>query len=210
MCTGGLLSCGSVIGAAAKRSVWTYRRPVQHPSAPDRAARAHACSLCAGRPGGRDTKAGGRLQRLERLTESGVARLTKVGCLDGCECGDIVVARPTGACRGAGARPVCFERLAGDEATAELADWLRSGGLAQRSCPVGSPATSSSVPTRCPAALRRSRQHSRARSCPARGAHDSSSRAVRTFIELHGHLHPFAARTCRPLVSVERSPRRAD
>ncbi|WP_235977969.1 hypothetical protein [Flavimobilis rhizosphaerae] len=97
-----------------------------------------ACSLCAGETlGESDTEGGGQLQRLQRLAESGVARLTTVECLDLCECGDAVVARPTRASRGAGARPVWFERLAGDEATAELADWLRSGGPGATELPGG-------------------------------------------------------------------------
>ncbi|MBX9243601.1 hypothetical protein ICW40_02135 [Actinotalea ferrariae] len=97
-----------------------------------------ACSLCAGETlGERDTEAGGQLQRLERLDDSGVARLTTVECLDECERGDVVVARPTGANRRAGARPVWFERLAGDEATDELADWLRSGGPGATELPDG-------------------------------------------------------------------------
>ena len=49
-------------------------------------------------------------------------------CLDECERGDVVVARPTGPCRRAGAVPVWFEQLAGDDATAHLARWLGQGG----------------------------------------------------------------------------------
>ncbi|GEA79726.1 hypothetical protein Cde04nite_26670 [Cellulomonas denverensis] len=88
-----------------------------------------ACSLCAGETlGEADTAPGGQLQRLRHLADSGVARLTTVDCLDACDRGDVVVARPSGACRRTGARPVWFERLAGDEVTGELARWLRCGG----------------------------------------------------------------------------------
>lgn len=108
----------------------TYRRPVvPSPQLRNDLPGLTACSLCAGETlGERDTAAGGQLQRLRRLADSGVARLTTVECLDECERGDVVVARPTGACRGAGARPVWFERLAGDGPTAELGRWLRAGG----------------------------------------------------------------------------------
>ncbi|MBC7292266.1 MAG: hypothetical protein H5T83_13155 [Actinotalea sp.] len=88
-----------------------------------------ACSLCAGETlGEADAADGGQLARLQRLAEDGVARLTLVECLDECERGDVVVARPTGACRRAGAAPVWFEQLAGDDATAHLARWLGAGG----------------------------------------------------------------------------------
>lgn len=88
-----------------------------------------ACSLCAGETlGDRDPVPGGQRARLEALAEQGVARLTLSECLDECERGDVVVARPTGAARRAAARPVWFERLAGDELTAELRGWLEDGG----------------------------------------------------------------------------------
>lgn len=88
-----------------------------------------ACSLCAGETlGASDAHEGGQLARLQDLADDGLARLTLSECLDECERGDVVVARPTGPCRRAGARPVWFERLAGDEATEHLAGWLRTGG----------------------------------------------------------------------------------
>ena len=88
-----------------------------------------ACSLCAGETlADRDPLPGGQTERLRRLADGGAARLTFVECLDECERGDVVVARPTGRRRRAGARPVWFERLAGDEATAHLGAWLRAGG----------------------------------------------------------------------------------
>lgn len=87
-----------------------------------------ACSLCAGETLGAGDTDGGQLARLHGLADDGVARLTLVECLDQCERGDVVVARPTARCRRAGARAVWFERLAGDDATAELAAWLRLGG----------------------------------------------------------------------------------
>lgn len=87
-----------------------------------------ACSLCAGETlAGRDPHPGGQLARLRRLEQDGVARLTLSECLDECERGDVVVARPLRR-RHRGARPVWFERLAGDELTDALAEWLRAGG----------------------------------------------------------------------------------
>ena len=88
-----------------------------------------ACSLCAGETLGEDdTCDGGQLARLRALGASGVARLTLAECLDECERGDVVVARPSATGRAASARPVWFERLAGDEPTAVLVDWLGHGG----------------------------------------------------------------------------------
>ncbi|EYR63498.1 hypothetical protein N866_20205 [Actinotalea ferrariae CF5-4] len=87
-----------------------------------------ACSLCSGETLGEGDADGGQLARLQRLADDGVARLTLSECLDECERGDVVVARPTRGCRAAGARPVWFERLAGDAATQQLAAWLRAGG----------------------------------------------------------------------------------
>ncbi|WP_253877730.1 hypothetical protein [Promicromonospora umidemergens] len=88
-----------------------------------------ACSLCAGETlGETDTMPGGQLARLCRLDAAGVARLTLSECLDECERGDVVVARPSGAGREAAGRPVWFERLAGDEPTARLCQWLQDGG----------------------------------------------------------------------------------
>ncbi|MFD6142347.1 hypothetical protein [Promicromonospora sp. NPDC060271] len=87
-----------------------------------------ACSLCAGETLGENDVPGGQLGRLRRLDAGGVARLTLSECLDECERGDVVVARPSGAGRAAAGRPVWFERLAGDEPTARLREWLQSGG----------------------------------------------------------------------------------
>ncbi|NCT89428.1 hypothetical protein GXB85_00455 [Cellulomonas sp. APG4] len=84
-----------------------------------------ACSLCAGETFGEPEA---QRARLEALATAGVARLTFVECLDECERGDVVVARPTPACRARGAAPVWFERLAGEGPTAQLGDWMRAGG----------------------------------------------------------------------------------
>lgn len=87
------------------------------------------CSLCAGETlEGVDSRSDGQLGRLKDLEARGVTRLTLVECLDECERGDVVVARPVTAARAAGAHPVWFEQLAGDEATAALEDWLEAGG----------------------------------------------------------------------------------
>lgn len=88
-----------------------------------------ACRLCAGETlEGRDPLPGGQAARLRAVADAGAARLTFVDCLDECERGDVVVARPSPACRRSGARPVWFEQLAGDAATADLDGWLRAGG----------------------------------------------------------------------------------
>ena len=95
-----------------------------------------ACSLCAGETLGEDDPCqGGQLARLRALGASGVARLTLSECLDECERGDVVVARPSAAGRDAAGRPVWFERLAGDELTADLADWLGRGGPGRAELP---------------------------------------------------------------------------
>lgn len=88
-----------------------------------------ACSLCAGETlEGVDPLEGGQSARLRRLAERGVAPVTWVECLDECERGDVVVARPSRAARAAAHGPVWFERLAGDDATAQLEEWLGRGG----------------------------------------------------------------------------------
>jgi (2Fe-2S) ferredoxin len=89
-----------------------------------------ACSLCAGETlGSGDALDGGQLARLRALAARGTAQLTLAECLDECERGDVVVARPSGdARRTAGGRPVWFERVAGDELTGALAGWLDAGG----------------------------------------------------------------------------------
>lgn len=87
-----------------------------------------ACRLCAGETlGDADTHPGGQLGRVRDIAESGDARLTVVDCLDACERGDILVARPIPAVR-AEQPPIWFERLAGDELTSALHRWLRAGG----------------------------------------------------------------------------------
>lgn len=99
------------------------------PQRPEGAPRLTACSLCAGETlGGADPLPGGQRARLDRLQSEGVARVTYVECLDECERGDVVVARPGRAQRDRGAGPVWFERLAGDALTCELERWLRDGG----------------------------------------------------------------------------------
>jgi len=97
-----------------------------------------ACSLCSGETlGDGDPAPGGQLGRLRRLAADGVARLTLVECLDECERGDVVVARPSAPCREAGAAPTWFERLAGERATAELRGWLADGGPGASPLPEG-------------------------------------------------------------------------
>jgi (2Fe-2S) ferredoxin len=87
------------------------------------------CSLCVGETlGDSDPQPGGQLARLQRLEACGTTRLTLAECLDECERGDVVVVRPAPATRGRRARPVWLERLAGDELTGVLGDWLADGG----------------------------------------------------------------------------------
>ncbi|WP_369369850.1 hypothetical protein AB1046_13650 [Promicromonospora sp. Populi] len=88
-----------------------------------------ACSLCVGETLGKnDAEPGGQLARLRRLEADGIANLTLSECLDECERGDVVVARPSSAGRSAVGKPVWFERLAGDEPSARLCRWLERGG----------------------------------------------------------------------------------
>ncbi|GEN81382.1 YHS domain-containing protein [Actinotalea fermentans] len=95
-----------------------------------------ACALCAGETlGDRDPLDGGQRARLDRLAACGVARLTYVDCLDECERGDVVVARPSSRHRAQGVGPVWFERLAGDALTDELERWLADGGPGARPVP---------------------------------------------------------------------------
>ena len=95
-----------------------------------------ACSLCTGETlGDGDPLEGGQRARLDRIAACGLARLTYVECLDECERGDVVVARPTAARRAAGVGPVWFERLAGDALTGELEQWLAAGGPGARPVP---------------------------------------------------------------------------
>jgi (2Fe-2S) ferredoxin len=101
-----------------------------HPERPaDTTPGLTACSLCAGETlEGVDPLPGGQRVRLERLAATGVARLTLTECLDRCERGDVVVARPSPRGRTCAGRPVWFERLAGDALTRDLASWLTAGG----------------------------------------------------------------------------------
>ncbi|MDC7120592.1 hypothetical protein OMK64_03480 [Cellulomonas fimi] len=88
-----------------------------------------ACSLCAGETlGDDDPLEGGQLARLKALRSRGLADLTLSECLDECERGDVVVARPSVVGRRSAGRPVWFERLAGDGLTRELERWLEQGG----------------------------------------------------------------------------------
>lgn len=97
-----------------------------------------ACSLCAGETlGPGDPLAVGQLARLEQLRDRGLADLTTSECLDECDRGDVVVARPSRIGRRCGGRPVWFERLAGDAATADLARWLELGGPGVAEVPDG-------------------------------------------------------------------------
>ncbi len=95
-----------------------------------------ACALCTGETlGDGDPLEGGQRVRLDRIAARGVARLTYVDCLDECERGDVVVARPSAAQRTNGVGPVWFERLAGDALTGELEEWLAGGGPGARPVP---------------------------------------------------------------------------
>lgn len=49
-------------------------------------------------------------------------------CLDLCEQSNVVVVHPAPAARRAGARPVWFGLALDAEVTADIADWVRSGG----------------------------------------------------------------------------------
>ena len=92
-------------------------------------ARLTACSLCAGETlAGADSLPGGQRARFDRLASEGRIRITYVECLDECERGDVVVARPSRAERARGVGPVWFERLAGETLTCELEQWLTAGG----------------------------------------------------------------------------------
>lgn len=95
-----------------------------------------ACALCSGETlGDGDLLEGGQRARLDRLAACGVARLTYVDCLDECERGDVVVARPSSRQRANGVGPVWFERLAGPGLTGALEQWLTDGGPGARPVP---------------------------------------------------------------------------
>lgn len=109
--------------------------PAPRPGAPD-VPRLTACSLCSGETlAGVDALPGGQRARLDRLATTGVTRITYVECLDECERGDVVVARPSASQRAKGVGPVWFERLAGDLLTRELERWLIDGGPGARPVP---------------------------------------------------------------------------
>ncbi|WP_315092808.1 hypothetical protein [uncultured Cellulomonas sp.] len=78
--------------------------------------------------GDSDERAGGQLARLRELDSLGVARLTLAECLDECNRGDVIVARSARSGRRRSGRPVWLERVAGDELTGALANWLDQGG----------------------------------------------------------------------------------
>ncbi|GAB2681605.1 hypothetical protein [Thalassiella azotivora] len=92
-----------------------------------------ACSLCAGETLGESPD--GQLRRLRRLGAAGVARVAEVECLDRCERGDVVVARPGPAARRQGGRPVWFSGVAGEAVTGDLAGWLAAGGPGRADLP---------------------------------------------------------------------------
>ncbi|NUU17361.1 hypothetical protein HP550_08880 [Cellulomonas humilata] len=101
------------------------RDPARPPAVPGLTV----CSLCVGETlGGADRRQGGQLARLRELEANGTARLTLAECLDECERGDVVVARPARSARRRSARPVWLERVAGDELTESLTTWLARGG----------------------------------------------------------------------------------
>ena len=86
------------------------------------------CALCAGDTlGASDDHPGGQGARVRALAAAGLTRLTEVECLDVCE-SDVLVVRPSSACRRAGAGPVWLSQLAGEAPTAALADYLEGGG----------------------------------------------------------------------------------
>lgn len=93
-----------------------------------------ACSLCSGETlGDDDSRPGGQRRRLEDLQARGLTRVTWVECLDECNRGDVVVARPRR--RSPQHSPVWFAQLAGDTATDELATWLQAGGPGESPVP---------------------------------------------------------------------------
>ena len=72
---------------------------------------------------------------MRRLEATGTARVTLAECLDECNRGDVIVARPIRSNRGRVGRPVWLERVAGDELTGTLADWLADGGPGRSQLP---------------------------------------------------------------------------
>lgn len=86
------------------------------------------CALCAGDTlGASDDHPGGQAARVRALAAAGLTRLTEVECLDVCE-SDVLVVRPSSACRRDGAGPVWLSQLAGEGPTAALAAYLDGGG----------------------------------------------------------------------------------
>lgn len=64
-----------------------------------------------------------------------MAQVTFSECLDECNRGNVVVVRACALARRQGARPVWFERLAGDELTDALMEWLRAGAVGLAALP---------------------------------------------------------------------------
>lgn len=89
------------------------------------------CSLCTGETLPDDERPDGQRGRLLEVAGRCGVRLKEVECLDQCDQGDVVVARPARAARRDGARPVWFAGIAGDEATAALEGWIDAGGPGQ-------------------------------------------------------------------------------
>jgi (2Fe-2S) ferredoxin len=95
-----------------------------------------ACGLCAGETLGEgDSRRDGQIGRLRDIAARGTATLTEVECLDQCNQGDVVVARPCADGRRRGASPVWFSGVAGDELTEMLEEWLSGGGPGHREVP---------------------------------------------------------------------------
>ncbi|MBP2052893.1 (2Fe-2S) ferredoxin [Streptomyces griseochromogenes] len=59
---------------------------------------------------------------------SAVARIWAVNCLDTCEQANVIVVQPSSAGRAAGGRPVWLGLVNDPDATADIAQWVRSGG----------------------------------------------------------------------------------
>lgn len=171
------------------------------------APRLTACALCAGETlEGVDPLPGGQRARLDRLVADGVTRVTYVECLDECERGDVVVARPSAAQRARGTGPVWLERIAGDALTAELERWLRAGGPG--ACPVPMALAAHRIaltgePPAEPSAGHGGHDHAGHATGPASGVVDpvcgmtvDPATAVAT-VEHEGTTHHFCAKACR-------------
>jgi predicted metal-binding protein len=86
------------------------------------------CTLCTGETLPDDERPDGQHGRLKEVAGRCGLRLQEVECLDQCDQGDVVVARPAPAARRRGAKPHWFAGLAGDEASDALETWLAHGG----------------------------------------------------------------------------------